>query len=131
MEYFFETVETISAGHGFSQFDRCHLVWLLLFVCFAAGCALLYRRGGAVRRRRMRWTIAALLVADELFKLTILLWKGLFLPKYLPLHLCSINIFLIPCLRLRPPWITGKKLKRICAKTHRFFAHGQKPFGHR
>ena len=114
MEYFFETVETIGAGHGFSQFDRCHLIWLLLFVCFAAGCALLYRRGGAVRRRRMRWTIAALLVADELFKQTILLWKGLFLPKYLPLHLCSINIFLILFHAIRPNRFLSKFLYLVC-----------------
>ena len=114
MESFFETVETIGEGKGFALFGPCHLLWLAGFAAFAALCAVCYRRAGQGRRRLMRRIFAALLLADELFKLSILLWQGLFLPGYLPLHLCSINIFLILIHAVRPSRFLSKYLYLVC-----------------
>lgn len=96
------------------MFGRCHLLWLAGFVLFAVLCSVCYRRADAGSRQIMRRVFAALLLADELFKLTILLWKGLFLPKYLPLHLCSINIFLILIHAIRPSRFLAKFLYLVC-----------------
>ena len=102
MQYFLSTAETIPEGMGFSLFSPLHLTWLFLFLAAAVLCSLLYRRLTPAGRKRMRLAFAALLVADELFKVAGLLIGGTFLYGYLPLHLCSINIFLIAIHALRP-----------------------------
>ena len=93
MQYFLSTAETIPEGMGFSLFSPLHLTWLFLFLAAAVLCSLLYRRLSPAGRKRMRLTFAALLVADELCKVAGLLISGTFQYGYLPLHLCSINIF--------------------------------------
>ena len=45
---------------------------------------------------------AFLLIADELFKVIMLIIGGNYLPSYLPLHLCSINIILIAIHAFKP-----------------------------
>lgn len=95
MQYFMDTTETIEDGVGFSHYGSLHIAWLALFVVIVVLNCLLYRR--LSERGRVHWkkVVALLLVADELFKVVMLLIGGRYLPEYLPLHLCSINIFLI------------------------------------
>lgn len=95
LSYFLDTVGTIPDGLGFAMFDGTHLAWLAFFVLFAVASSLFYRRSGEDRRRVIRYVFAALLVADELFKDVCLILGGNFSADYLPLHLCSVNIFLI------------------------------------
>ena len=102
MEYFFETVETIPKGVGFKHFDACHLTWLLCFLLLTVSACLLYRRLAPKGRKIMRYVIAALTVADEIYKIVGLVAFGNYTPKYLPLHLCSINIILIAIHAIRP-----------------------------
>lgn len=95
MNYWLDTVETIPDGVGFRMYGGVHLSWLALFAVLLAASCLLYRRLPAHGRTRMRWVMAALIVADELFKMTFLWIGGNYTAEYLPLHLCSINILLI------------------------------------
>lgn len=95
MEYFWDTVETIGEGCGFSLFGARHLATLALFALTAALCCRGYARADEKKRARMRRAFAVLLLADELFKQAGLQIGGNFDASYLPLHLCSINIFLI------------------------------------
>ena len=95
MQYFLETVGTIADGLGFDAFGSTHLTWLAAFVVFTMAVSVLYRKSGAEKRRIIRYVFAALLVADELFKQVCLIVGGNFEADYLPLHLCSINIFVI------------------------------------
>lgn len=95
MEHFLDTIETIEAGQGFSLFGAQHLLSLALFVLFVVLCCRVYGAADEKKRARIRYLFAALLLADELFKHVCLLIGGNFLWSYLPLHLCSINIFLI------------------------------------
>ena len=95
MEFFLETVETIESGVGFSHFDGLHMGWLLVLLIVTVGCCIWYHKLSDAGRRAWEKGIAILLVADELFKTVILLFCGLYSAKYLPFHLCSINIFLI------------------------------------
>lgn len=95
MEHFLDTIETIGEGYGFPLFGAQHLATLALFVGFTALCCRVYGAAGEEKRARMRKLFAALLLADELFKHAGLLIGGNFEWSYLPLHLCSINIFLI------------------------------------
>lgn len=95
MQYFMDTTETIPEGVGFPHFGTVHLVWLAVFLILTVSCCLLYRRLSDKGRRVWRIVIAGLLVLDEIYKDVMLILGNRFLPDYLPLHLCSINIILI------------------------------------
>ena len=95
MEHFWDTIETIVEGYGFSLFGARHLVTLALFVLTAVLCCRGYAHADAERRAKMRRVFAILLLLDEVFKQIGLQIGGNFDASYLPLHLCSINIFLI------------------------------------
>ena len=114
MNYFFNTVETIGPGLGFSYYGLQHLLWLVAFLALTLWSCMAYRCAGWRKRRRWQRTVAVLLVLDELFKLVMLLIGGNFLLKYLPFHLCSINIFLIAIHAWRPSKLLGNFLYLVC-----------------
>jgi len=76
--------------------------------------SLIYRRSTAPRRCAIRCVWAILLVLNELFKLTCLFIGGNYLHKYLPLHLCSINIFLIAFHAVKPTKLLDNFLYTLC-----------------
>ena len=100
MTYFLETVETIESGVGFLQFGSLHLLWLAFFLIITVLNCLWYRKMGVNARNIWKKVVAILLVADEVFKVIMLIIGGRYIAKYLPLHLCSINIFFncAPCM---------------------------------
>lgn len=114
MRCFMDTVETIEPGLGFSHFDGTHLIWLAFFLTVVVCNAVWYRKMGAAGRVCWRKTIALLLIADELFKMIILIIGRRFLPSYLPLHLCSINIFVIAIHAWKPSRLLSNFLYTIC-----------------
>ncbi len=114
MQYLLATTGTIEDGVGFAMFDLCHLTWLAGFAAFAAACCLIYRRLGEDGRRRMRHAMALAILADEALKMAALLIGGNFTVNYLPLHLCSINLFLIAWHALRPSATLDNYLYAIC-----------------
>ena len=95
VEHFWDTVDTIGEGFGFSLFGARHLVTLALYIGFAALSCKLYKAADEKKRAQLRGLFAVLLLADEAFKQIGLQIGGNFSWDYLPLHLCSINIFLI------------------------------------
>lgn len=95
MECFWDTVDTIGEGFGFSLFGARHLVTLALYIAFAALSCKRYKAADEKKRAQLRKLFAVLLLADEAFKQIGLQIGGNFNWDYLPLHLCSINIFLI------------------------------------
>ena len=95
MQYFMDTTETIPSGVGFASFGQLHLLWLGVFILLTAGCIIWYRKLSDRGKRIWKIAVAILLVADEVFKVAMLVAGGRYLPGYLPLHLCSINIFII------------------------------------
>lgn len=114
MEHFLDTVETIKAGLGFSLFDLQHLTWLTVFFLTVVACCRSYRKLSVEGRARWRKTAAILLVMNELFKHVCLLIGGNFMAKYLPLHLCSINIFLIAIHAWKPSKLLDNFLYLVC-----------------
>ena len=114
MEHFWDTIETIGAGYGFSLFGARHLATLALFVGFAALSCKLYKEADEKKRAGLRKLFALLLLADEAFKQIGLQIGGNFDASYLPLHLCSINIFLIALHAWRPSEALDNFLYFIC-----------------
>lgn len=102
MQYFLDTTETIPANLGFAHFDNVHLFWLFAFLLIVVVNCIFYRKLGETGKKRWKISVAGLLVADEVFKVVMLIIGGRYLPSYLPLHLCSINIFLIALHAFRP-----------------------------
>lgn len=100
VEHFWDTVDTIGEGFGFSLFGARHLVTLALYIGFAALSCKLYKAADEKKRAQLRGLFAVLLLADEAFKQIGLQIGGNFNWDYLPLHLCSINIFLIAAVRM-------------------------------
>lgn len=114
MQYFMDTNETIAKGVGFAHFGPLHLIELGFCVLLTILCALLYRKSGEAARRNLRMTFAVLLLLDEVFKHTMLLLGGRWLPTYLPLHLCSINVFLVAFHAWKPSKAVSEFLYCIC-----------------
>lgn len=112
MKYFFETSDSIEEGLGFSLFSGTHLVWLGIFLAVTVLWCVLY--GKMANRRRWQRVIAWLLVADELFKIAILTYSEQYTAEYLPLHLCSINIFMILLHSYKPMPIIDNFLYTVC-----------------
>ena len=114
MTYFWETVDTIAPGLGWPHFGPFHLAVLAVFLLLGAVLCSSYCGMDTDKRRRWRRTVALLLIADELFKDFGLLYGGNFSLDYLPLHLCSINIFLIALHAWRRPKLLDTFLYFVC-----------------
>lgn len=114
MKYFLETSDTIEEGVGFAHFGSVHLTWLAIAAIVIAVNCLLYRKLKPEGRDRWNKTVALLIIANELFKHTMLLIGGNFEPAYLPLHLCSINIFLIAIHAWKPSVMLSNFLYTVC-----------------
>lgn len=92
---FLDTVETIKEGVGFSLFDKTHLIWIFAFVVLAIVIPLIYRKLPTRARNIVRIIVASLILLDEIWKWVFLFIGNRYEHSYLPLHLCSINVFLV------------------------------------
>jgi len=95
MQYLLDTTDTIVEGVGFPFYGKLHVLWLIAAVLFFAVTGLAYRKLDEKGRAVLRKCVALAIIADELFKMAVLFIGGNYLVDYLPIHLCSINIFLI------------------------------------
>ncbi len=114
MDYFWDTVETIPEGMGFSLFGTAHLIWLGILAAAAVINCVWYCRMDGKGRERWRRTVAAIVVVNEILKDLVLILGGNFMAKYLPLHLCGINIILVAIHAWRPAKLLGNFLYLTC-----------------
>ena len=114
MKYFWETVSSIEEGVGFNYYDGTHLAWIFAFVAFAIISSIIYRKSDASKRDKIRKLFALLIVLDEIFKQYGLISNGLWTTGYLPLHLCSINIFIIAYHVFKPNKTIDNFLYAVC-----------------
>ena len=113
-QYFFETKDTIESGVGFEPFDLTHMFWLVLTVVLTVVGCMIYKKLDERGRLIFRRVFAALIVADELYKIIGLLAIGKYTAGYLPFHLCSINIFIIAIHSIKPFRVLGNFLYTVC-----------------
>ncbi len=114
MEYFWQTTGSIKKGVGFSHFSTTHLIWLAIFAVTCLVCCYCYRKCGETGRKRFRITVTGLILLDEAAKWVMLLATGLWTKNYLPLQLCTINIFIITFHTIKPTKLIGNFLYMIC-----------------
>lgn len=113
MQYFLDTTETVVAGVGFSHFDLMHIAWLVFFAVIVIANCIWYRKLSDNGKSIWKKTVALLIVLDEVFKVVMLIIGDRFQASYLPLHLCSINIFLITLHAWKPYKILGGYLYTV------------------
>lgn len=114
MKYFLDTVETIPQDVGFGLFGGLHLIWLIFSAFVITVNCFLYRKLGELGRKRWKKIVAGLILLDELYKMLMLTIGGRYNLTYLPLHLCSINIFIIAFHAWKPKRIIGVFLYTVC-----------------
>ena len=94
MKYFFYYEYELPHGVGFSLFGWGHLLWLLGLAAAMGGCVWWFCRMG--KPRRMQRIVSLIPLALEAARLVYLALRGYLTIYELPLHLCNINLFLIP-----------------------------------
>ena len=114
MQYFLDTTGTIPPNVGFTHFDALHICWLIFAVVFIAVVSFIYKKQDTKQRSKTRKILAAALVLDELWKMFWLTVGHRYELEYLPLHLCSINIFIIAYHCFRPNKTLDNFLYIVC-----------------
>lgn len=114
MNYFLDTVDTIVDGVGFSYYDGLHIAWLVAFVLIAVLSCVWYKEAGYAAQTCWNKVVAVLIVLDEIFKMVMLTIGGRYTLSYLPLHLCSINIFVVAIHAWKPNKTLGSFLYTVC-----------------
>lgn len=77
------------------SFSSGHLLWLALLVCLIVFLGRAYREGTNEKRKNMRIAVALLIIADELLKDVAMPLTGQWEWDFLPLHICSISVFIV------------------------------------
>ena len=94
MEPWLYTSEAIPDGYGMGTFSIGHLLWLMLAAVLCLVLGRKYSRSNEGTRRRIRIILAVLLLADEALKYAVTIPTGQWIWEFLPLHLCSISVFI-------------------------------------
>ena len=92
--YTSKTMEELFPDYiNFAHFSPEHLFMVGIFAAVIIFAILFYRRIGDKNRQNFLSAMAVLLIIDELIKQFSTVFTGQWEPGLLPLHLCSINIF--------------------------------------
>ena len=94
LRYFFTPEREIPQGMGFSHFDSGHLAALGILTALSAMVIFLGCRMEVRRRQKLLKIMAVSMVVMEVCKDIILGIIGAFSVGYLPLHLCSMAMFI-------------------------------------
>ena len=78
---------------NFSHFSPEHLFVTAIYIAIIVAAMIFYKKLGEKERQKFLYVISALLIADELFKHICAAATGQWEWGFIPLHLCSINIF--------------------------------------
>ena len=89
-------------GCGFKMFGIEHILMLVVIVVLIVAAAFLFRKPSDGGRVIMMRVIAVLLLFLEVVKIVILAASGRMDRGYLPLHLCSMAIFIYPVIAFIP-----------------------------
>ena len=119
LEYFFINtlkIEERGLDIGFDLYCPGHLIWLVAIAAAAVVMTGYYMKQTEEQREKTRKFFAIALLCSEILKDAILIVIGAPMKGYLPLHLCSINIFLIALHAWKPSRLLDNFLYFICIK---------------
>ena len=99
---------------NFPHFSPIHLFITAVFVAIIIAAMFFYKKLGDKERQNFLYVMSALLVADELFKHICSAATGQWEWEFLPLHLCSINIFVCVFNSFRRDKLSSEVLYATC-----------------
>lgn len=80
---------------GFQLYDSIHFGWLLSICLVVSILAMFYRKASLSKSLKIRQSLACIILAMEILKDLYHFTHGTFSFYYLPLHLCSLAIFIV------------------------------------
>ena len=95
MNPYLATKANIPEGYGHELFSLTHILTLLFTAALIYAVSRVYRRVDEKSRITIKRVIAFLLIADEILKDGNALLTGQWEWEFLPLHLCSISVFIV------------------------------------
>lgn len=98
----------------FEHFGLTHLAVTAFFIAIIAAAMLFYRKLDEKGRKKFLYVMSALLIADEIWKHAASLATGQWEWGFLPLHLCSINIFICVINSFKRDDFTSETLYSVC-----------------
>lgn len=118
MSEFWYTRETMAELNPdyvcFEHFSPLHLAVTALFIAFIIAAMFVYRKLDENNRRKFLYVMSALLIADELFKHIGCFATNQWVWGFLPLHLCSINIFVCVWNSIKRDDLSSELLYALC-----------------
>ena len=113
LELFWYVEADLPDGVGFSVFDSSHILILLAALTVIILSALFYCKSRKIRRRFLLFISFALPVL-ETGKILFLIFSGHMNIGYLPLHLCSLSIWLYPLFAVLKPGFIKECIGDFC-----------------
>lgn len=101
-QYFLTPENQLPSGVGFSMFGPLHLMVLLVLTAWSVGFLIYLKKQPEKRQNRWMLGLAWGMIVSEVLKDAILVAIGAFSVGYLPLHLCSLSMFVCCFYSLRP-----------------------------
>ncbi len=98
----------------FEHFSPLHLSTVALIFIIIIAAMLVYRKLSEKNRQKFLNVMAFLLLADEIFKYVFTASTGQWEWGFLPLHLCSINIFICVLHSIKRDDLTAETLYALC-----------------
>lgn len=87
---------------GFQLYDDIHFAWLLSISIITSILTIYYRQASLSTRLIVRQSLACIIFAMEISKDVYHIIQGTFSLYYLPLHLCSLAVFIVFWHAFRP-----------------------------
>ncbi len=98
----------------FEHFSLLHLSITAAFILIIIAAMIFYRKLDENGKQKFLWTMSVLLIADELWKHIGSFATGQWEWEFIPLHLCSINIFVCVINSIKRDDLTSEILYALC-----------------
>ena len=109
------TMDTIDPDYVcFEHFGLFHLSVTAFFIAVIIAAMLFYKKLDEKSRQKFLYIMSALLIADEIWKHAVTLSTGQWEWGFVPLHLCSINIFICVINSFKRDDFTSEVLYSVC-----------------
>ncbi|MBR3611025.1 MAG: TIGR02206 family membrane protein [Oscillospiraceae bacterium] len=110
-----ETMDKLCPDYiRFEHFSPLHLGVTAAFILIIIAAMLFYRRLDEKKRQKFLNVMAVLLILDEIWKHAFIFATGQWEWGFLPLHLCSINIFVCVWHTFKRDDISAEALYALC-----------------
>ena len=98
----------------FEHFSLLHLSITAAFILIIIAAMIFYKKLDQNGKQKFLWTMSVLLIADELWKHIGSFATGQWEWEFVPLHLCSINIFVCVINSIKRDDLTSEILYALC-----------------